>query len=437
MRLMGVLDKIMGMNLFPFKELWQDREVRFGCTKGELSLKEGETILESIDDVEDTKGHNGVIGKLLITNLRLMWWSKKSIGSGMSIGYGCFTRLIAKLSSSKSKGDTESLHISAKHHERDFYFVFTSLSNTALQVYSGVAHVLSVYDKTRLYRDVNLGGAFLVDGGLDRLGFEQTHSRVDGVWNLCGGEGNVGTFFVSNVRVVWCSCLRPCFNISIPFCQVANVNTKFGVSLVLESSKSSGAYEWNFKVEPEETLNFLYAQILSLWKAFNQEPFYGIDTQVQAEACTDALAAEPSGFSFTSQREDVRAMDAESRGEVVESYFAKSSFTSPPQSPTRPSPHSPARLSPHSPTWPSPHSPTRPSPNSFSHTRRSPSPSVRPSSTSFTRPSPTLQTRPSANLFARRSAGSSTSKGTDRELVYWCNLVALGLGPEEHIAEHL
>eukprot|EP00983_Pelagomonas_calceolata_P071014 1151021-Pelagomonas_calceolata.AAC.1 len=56
------------------------------------------------------------------------------------------------------QGDTESLYISAKHQERDYDFVFTSLNNTAFQVYSGVAHVYSVYDKTRLYRDLNIGG---------------------------------------------------------------------------------------------------------------------------------------------------------------------------------------------------------------------------------------------------------------------------------------
>mmetsp|Transcript_5108 Transcript_5108/g.13797 ORF Transcript_5108/g.13797 Transcript_5108/m.13797 type:complete len:421 (-) Transcript_5108:980-2242(-) len=420
---MGVMDKLVGLKLFHLKELWQDREVRFGCTKKELSLREGEKILESLDDVEDTKAHNGTVGKLLITNLRLIWYSKKRIGSGLSIGYSCLTSLVAKSSSSRLKGDTESLYISAKHQERDYDFVFTSLNNTAFQVYSGVAHVYSVYDKTRLYRDLNIGGVFLTDGELNRLAFEQTYSRVDGVWNLCGGEGEVGTLFISNVRVMWCSCLRQCFNMSLPFSQVhaAKVrDSKFGTALVLESSKSSGAYVWNFKVEPKEALDFLCKQIISLWTAYNQNVFFGIDTEVQAEACTEALAAEPSGFSCTSRRENVSAMDAESRGNLVENYFAHS-FTSPANqySVTSPAASSPRQLS------------------ATSATRLPARSFTRPLDRSFTRPSAKSLTSKAAKSFTSKPADSGTSKGMDREMVYWCNPMALGPSAEELNAEQV
>ncbi|KAF5828381.1 hypothetical protein DUNSADRAFT_17683 [Dunaliella salina] len=481
---MGVLDKVLGLRLSPIKELWQDREVRFGCSKRELTLKEGEIILGTVADVEDTKAHNGVAGKLLITNLRLMWWSKKALVSGLSIGYGCFSRILAKLSSSKLKGATESLHISAKHQDRDYNFVFTSLKNTAFQVYSGVAHVYSIYDKTRLYRDVSLGGAFLIDGDLDKLAFEQTDSKVDGVWNLCGGEGDVGTLFVSNIRVVWSSSTRPSFNISLPYNQVHDVKvrpTKLGSSLQLESSKNSGAYAWIFKVEPKETLDFLYKQIVSQWRAHTEEPFYGIDTQVQTEACTEALAAEPSGFSFTSRSENMRSMDSESRANLVETYFAhtstspgnsftnqglespRASFTSPPASPLRASsnsftapPRSPRRplegpLTLRSSASAAPASPERPSSHSFSGPvprpprRSSANAGLRPTASSFTQKtrnsatSFTNMAHDTALAFAHKARDSASSKATveSRELVYWCNPLALGLSPTELRAEQI
>ncbi|KAF5827792.1 hypothetical protein DUNSADRAFT_18716 [Dunaliella salina] len=320
----GFMDSLIGLHLSPFRELWQDREIRFGCTKKERSLRGGETILGRIDDVEDTRAHNGVAGTLLITNLRLMWWSEKKLGSGLSVGYSCVTRYLLKSSSSKSKGVTESLQVSATHQGRRYEFIFTPLSNTAFQVFSVVAHVYSTYDKTRVYRNVNLGdGESETDRVLDRLASEQVHSRTGSVRNLCGGEDDVGSLFVSNLRVVWSSCSRPCFGISLPFHQIANVKvlaSESGSTLVLESSKSSGAYMWNFKVEPEETMDFLFEQITSLWKAHNREPFFGINTQLLAQACAEVMAAEPGAIS--SQSENVRTMGAGSCGNPEENYLA-------------------------------------------------------------------------------------------------------------------
>ena len=41
--------------------------------------------------------------------------------------------------------------------------------------------------------------------------------QVNGVWNLSSEQGNLGTFFVSNVRVVWHGNLAEGFNVSIPY----------------------------------------------------------------------------------------------------------------------------------------------------------------------------------------------------------------------------
>ena len=65
--------------------IWQDRDVLFAldtrCTflcflsilHSLLRLTAGESIVERIDNVEDTKGNNGDRGLLRITNLRLIW----------------------------------------------------------------------------------------------------------------------------------------------------------------------------------------------------------------------------------------------------------------------------------------------------------------------------------------------------------------------------
>ncbi|PNH05983.1 Bardet-Biedl syndrome 5 [Tetrabaena socialis] len=64
------------------------------------------------------------------------------------------------------------------------------------------------------------GGALIVERELKLLPMEQTYSRVNGVWNLSAEQGNLGTFFISNVRVVWYANLAENFNVSIPYLQV-------------------------------------------------------------------------------------------------------------------------------------------------------------------------------------------------------------------------
>ena len=56
----------------------QDREIKFDCTASQLSLRRGEVLLDSLANVEDTKGNNGEHGKLQVTSLRLTWESHKN-----------------------------------------------------------------------------------------------------------------------------------------------------------------------------------------------------------------------------------------------------------------------------------------------------------------------------------------------------------------------
>lgn len=63
-------------------------------------------------------------------------------------------------------------------------------------------------------------GAVLVDKELKLLPCEAAYSKVDGVWNLSSETGNLGTFYITNVRVVWHSKMAVSFNVSIPYLQV-------------------------------------------------------------------------------------------------------------------------------------------------------------------------------------------------------------------------
>lgn len=128
----------------------------------------GEKIFEVLDPVEDTKGNNGETGKLLITNLRLIWQSKKFPKINLckslkyfkiefddklftditAIGYNPITSINIKSVASVSKqlliyewvdwisgylrlqklrGVTESLHVLAKTKSSRYEFIFTNL----------------------------------------------------------------------------------------------------------------------------------------------------------------------------------------------------------------------------------------------------------------------------------------------------------------------
>ena len=57
--------------------IWQDREIKFDVPPAALRCRPGEKLIDSIPDVEDTKGNSGELGLLLITNLRLIWYANK------------------------------------------------------------------------------------------------------------------------------------------------------------------------------------------------------------------------------------------------------------------------------------------------------------------------------------------------------------------------
>lgn len=56
------------------------------------------------DPVEDTKGNNGDGGRLSLTNLRLMWTSKKQHRTNISVGLNTITSIAVRAATSRLKG---------------------------------------------------------------------------------------------------------------------------------------------------------------------------------------------------------------------------------------------------------------------------------------------------------------------------------------------
>ena len=71
---------------------------------GALALFEGEQLVDSMNNVEDTKGNAGEIGSLIISNLRLIWFGDFDKHINLSIGYDCIISSDTKEVDSKVRG---------------------------------------------------------------------------------------------------------------------------------------------------------------------------------------------------------------------------------------------------------------------------------------------------------------------------------------------
>merc|ERR1719267_98972 len=150
-----------------------------------------------------------------------------------------------------------------KFNNSRFEFVFTNLVRQSPRLFTTVQTVYRAYDTSRLYRDLKLRGAIIKNKGLIMLPNEQLYNKVSGVWNLSSDQGNLGTFFITNVRLVWHANLAENFNVSIPYLQMKQVrvrDSKFGPALVIETSVRSGGYILGFRVDPSERLNEIFKE---------------------------------------------------------------------------------------------------------------------------------------------------------------------------------
>lgn len=264
--------------------VWQDREIRFDVPGRQLHPRRGEQQIDYINSVEDTKGNNGEKGKLMVTNLRLMWQQTKDQSTNLSIGFNCIISINIKTAQSKLRGSTQGLYVMTKFNNSRFEFIFTHLDKHSPRLFTTVQAVYRSYETTKLYRDLKLRGAIIKEKTLIMLPDEDIYNKIDGVWNLSSDQGNLGTFFVTNVRLVWHANLAENFNISIPYLQIKAIkirDSKFGHALVIETSTASGGYVLGFRMDPYEKLQEVNKEIKTLHEVYSASPLFGIKFSVE------------------------------------------------------------------------------------------------------------------------------------------------------------
>lgn len=265
---------------------WQDSEIRFDAPLSQLALRPGEFQIDGIGSVEDTKGNNGEKGMLSITNLRLIWQCQRNSKVNLSIGYGAIISLNIRNANSRLRGSTQALFVMTKFNAARFEFVFTNLVKESPRLFTTVQAVYRAYDTSRLYRDLKLRAAIVKGKQLVQLPGEEICSRVDGVWNLSSDQGNLGTFFITNIRVVWFAKQSENFNVSIPYMQIRQVrirDSKFGPALVVDTTARSGGYVLGFRLDPKEALDTVFKEVKSLHEIFGRKPIFGVQYSVEEQ----------------------------------------------------------------------------------------------------------------------------------------------------------
>lgn len=111
-------------------------------------LRNGEVVLTTVLHIEDTKGNPGDSGRLMCTNLRLIWYSlvhKKYnlckfkllknlfiimllIAFVTAIGYGRIANINTRTVNNKTRGQCQALYILAISGNTRFEFLFTDVS---------------------------------------------------------------------------------------------------------------------------------------------------------------------------------------------------------------------------------------------------------------------------------------------------------------------
>lgn len=260
--------------------LWEDKQVRFDVPLNDLKLRAGEQIIDRLENIEDTKGNLGERGRLIITNIRILWSCIPNSRINLSIGFNCIITISIRKVKAKFSGSVQALNILTISNKSKFEFIFTNQVPGSSRHFTSIVGVHKAFLSSRVYREFKIRGAIIQNKQLRILPLEQVFSTLFGVWNLSSDQGSLGTFVITNVRCVWFADTNDGFNISLPYLQINSIivrDSKFGQALVLTSSEESGSYVLGFRIHPEDKLMTLYKELLSVYATFINNPIFGVE----------------------------------------------------------------------------------------------------------------------------------------------------------------
>lgn len=260
--------------------VWQHREIRFDCPAAQLKLRKGENVIDTMPNVEDTKGNPDEGGTFKFTNIRAIWYSDINSYINLSIGYDTVTNCEIKTNYSANTGNTQSIVLRCKFNNSKFEFIFTSKAKESSKMGTVFQGIREAYESTKLYRDIRMRGAIVQDKDLVLLPHETIVNKYNNVWNLASEATNIGTFVVTNVRIVWYHTASDNFNASIPYIQIKSIkkkDSKAGPAVVVETFPQVGeakGYTIGFQTDQ---LSQMLQELTKLHKLYMTNPFFGVE----------------------------------------------------------------------------------------------------------------------------------------------------------------
>ena len=225
-----------------------------------------------------------------------MWFNPNSPRKNLSIGLNTIDSLTRRSSESRMRGPLTSLHVvtRASGSTGRFEFTFTterdpSDASAAEKdaFFDAVDATRKAYELTRLYRDVKLRGAIILNGSLTLLPGERLYSRVV-AWNTAGGSGgpgSAGILTVTSYRIGWHADVSDNFNVSVPYLQIAsvklgadapNASSSSARTLLVHIVQSSGGHVLGFQFGGSVNVDVVLREIAALHSAALVTPEFGV-----------------------------------------------------------------------------------------------------------------------------------------------------------------
>jgi len=271
----------------------------------ELRFEHGEFLIDSLNNIEDTQGNNGKGGRLLVTNIRLIWFAHDNPKLNLSIGFRCIRNLIIHKTQSVLRGNTRALWVKARSHTfmkkktkgwlrqaskkdaaeyetktRKFQFIFTNVVEGSPRLFTTIQEVNRAYNSSRLYREVRLRTQISVNNQLTLLPDEEIVAIHPGVMSIHGEEAVVGTLMFTNTRICWIGETNELNNCSIPFHDISQLsvkNTKFGSLIVVETHRDEkGIKRIGFRISPQHKAMEMLSHLQTAQNYGALNPNYGV-----------------------------------------------------------------------------------------------------------------------------------------------------------------
>ncbi|KAJ3035797.1 Bardet-Biedl syndrome 5 protein [Rhizophlyctis rosea] len=334
------LSKTGGESLPP---CWQAHEIKFDTSSSNLNLRPGEHALITFNNIEDTKGNNGTIGRLTVTELRIIWVSSAFLISNLSIGHSTITSIKTTSTLSKLRGKTTATHITALFEGTKFEFIFTdtdssrillptpsTITTPLLEKICSIwkTYTTSPYTHTLLTTPPPLLQS-LLPPTLVPLPNEIPYETHHQIHSLAKQKGTPGTLFITNIRLVWCASgtgyktVNDVPGISIPWIQMTSVRTQptsYGPALTLQTSPYSKSYLLGFRIDPPERFKSLSRAVKKLWRTHYEKPVWAFNSNTPVTTTTPTNAEEEGNGGVVERDEESDAEEESGRGEGWKAY---------------------------------------------------------------------------------------------------------------------